>query len=529
MNLPFAASASLQPPNPTAIVLATLNAKFQHTSFGLRYLKANLAELSDCCTIFESDINRPAQEVAQKLLTLSPKILGVGVYIWNVTETQELLGIIRTLAPEIVIVLGGPEISYETETHPLYPLCDYVVTGEADLEFAELARKLLAGKEPGNKIVRSPVPDIKTLTLPYSLYSERDIAERMIYVEASRGCPFTCEFCLSSLEIPVRQFEVEPFLKEIEELFSRGVRTFKFVDRTFNLNLRFAKSILQFFLDRAETGVFAHFEMVPDRLPEALRELIAKFPPGALQFEVGIQSFNPTVAALISRRQDYDKIAENISWLRANSEVHIHADLIVGLPGESIESFGLGFDRLVKLGPQEIQVGILKRLRGTPIVRHDSEWEMVYNPNPPYEILRTKLISFEEIQLMRKFSSYWDMVANRGNFSTTLPLLIGLELESASPFRIFYAFTSWLIGHDVGSSGISLDRLAKLIHEYLIAKGTDQDLATRALAEDFRLRARPLPAFLRSSSELADRATSNSRTRVKFKSRQLNHLSGAAS
>src|SRR5258705_9249082 len=243
--------------------------------------------------------------------------------------------------------------------------------GEADLNFGELCKKLFSNKRPKKKIIPAELPDFSKLILPYELYDEKDIAHRIIYVEASRGCPFTCEFCLSSLDIPVRQVALPKLLQELQNLLDRGVKHFKFVDRTFNLNLNTSKRLLQFFLERYQPGLFFHFEMIPDRLPEALRTLIAQFPPGALQFEVGIQSFNEQVCELISRRQDLRKLEDNFRFLRAHSGVHIHADLIAGLPGESLESFGAGFDRLIGLGPQEIQVGILKRLRGTPIVRHD--------------------------------------------------------------------------------------------------------------------------------------------------------------
>ena len=170
--------------------------------------------------------------------------------------------------------------------------------------------------------------------------------------------------------------------------------------------------------------------MIPDRLPESLREIIARFPPGALQFEVGIQTFNEEVGGSIKRRQNYERLDDNFRFLRSETGVHIHADLIAGLPGETLESFAAGFDRLIALGPQEIQVGILKRLRGTPIVRHDAEWQMVYNPHPPYEILQNKLIDFATMQRLRRFARYWDLVGNSGNFIETTPLIWSVGRDS---------------------------------------------------------------------------------------------------
>jgi len=224
-----------------------------------------------------------------------------------------------------------------------------------------------------------------------------------------------------------------------------------------------------------------HFEMIPDRLPEALRELIKQFPPGALQFEVGIQTFNEEVAKLISRRQDNAKVEENLHWLREETGVHVHADLIVGLPGEDMESFAAGFDRLVAVRPQEIQVGLLKRLRGTPIVRHDREWSMVYSPHPPYEILQTKLIDFFTMQRLRRFARYWDLIANSGNFVETTPLL----WRDGSAFQGFMRFSDWLYAQTRQTHAIALARLRELVARYLTEEtGQTREEVHRAAQRD---------------------------------------------
>jgi hypothetical protein len=314
-------------------------------------------------------------------------------------------------------------------------------------------------------------------------------------VEASRGCPFTCEFCLSSLDIPVRQVPLPVLLDELQRLLDRGVKQFKFVDRTFNLNANVSQAILEFFLARYQPGHFFHFEMIPDRLPEALREVIAKFPPGALQFEVGIQTFNENVGALIKRRQNYQRLEDNFHFLRNHTGVHIHADLIAGLPGETLESFAAGFDRLIALGPQEIQVGILKRLRGTPIVRHDEEWRMVYNPHPPYEILQNKLIDFPTMQKLRRFARYWDLIGNSGNFVETTRLI----WKNDTPFQAFMRLAEWLHAKTRRTDSIALMRLMELLFEFLTSEvGFDRAQIAKKMWDDYRRGGRnDKPGFLK--------------------------------
>ena len=476
------------------IVLTTLNARYAHASFGLRYLMANLGPLRDRAKILEFDINQRPLDLVESILAENPKIVGLGVYIWNAAPAAQLVAELKRLRPEIRIVLGGPEVSYETDQQEICRLADYVLTGEADLAFADLCARLLEGRPPATHSIAAELPDFSKLVLPYDFYDDQDVAHRVIYVEASRGCPFSCEFCLSSLDIPVRNVPLDVFLAAMARLLDRGVRLFKFVDRTFNLNLNFSRAILEFFLARWRPGLFLHFEMIPDRLPEGLRSAIKQFPPGALQFEVGIQTFNPQVAARISRKQDNQRLADNLRFLRQETGVHVHADLIAGLPGEDLQSFAAGFDRLLALGPQEIQVGLLKRLRGTSIVRHDAQWGMVYSPNPPYEILQTRAIDFATMQQLRRFARHWDLVFNSGNFLSSAPRL----WAEGSPFEGFLRFSQWLHARQGASHGISLHRLAERLFEYLIGplRQSAAD-AAHAVWEDYQRGGRSdRPTFL---------------------------------
>ncbi len=480
------------------ILLATLNARYIHAAFGLRYLMANLGALRNEAAIAEFDINQRPLEIVDAIMAHAPRILGLGVYIWNVAPTTEVVALLKRLRPDLKIVLGGPEVSYESDQQEIVRLADHVITGEADLAFAEVCGALLDGKRDLPKMIAAPLPLPEQLRMPYELYSDHDIAHRVLYVEASRGCPFTCEFCLSSLDIPVRAFALPPFLAALDDLLARGATQFKFVDRTFNLNLATSRAILEFFLARWRDGLFMHFEMVPDRLPEPLREVIAKFPPGALQFEVGIQTFDEATSRNISRRQNLDRLEDNLRFLREHTGVHIHADLIVGLPGEDTASFGRGFDRLLALRPQEIQVGILKKLRGTPIARHDAEWEMIYSPNPPYEILQNKLLDFVAMQRMRRFARFWDLVGNSGNFVESAPML---WTGGSSPFESFLNFSDWISIRIGRHHSIALATLAENLFIFLTAeRGLPNSQVEAALRADWHRAGRnEHPPFLEKS------------------------------
>jgi radical SAM superfamily enzyme YgiQ (UPF0313 family) len=472
------------------ILLSTLNARYAHASLGLRYLLANMGDLKEQTRLQEFVIGGKTTELVAKVLEAKPRIVGFGVYIWNVEETTKLVAMLKRVAPEVTVVLGGPEVSHETSEQEIVRLADYVVTGWGDITFPALCRQILNGPQPLMKIHAGVQPPMAEIVLPYQEYTAEDIAHRTIYVEASRGCPFKCEFCLSALDKTAWPFDLERFLGELETLHARGARLFKFVDRTFNLNVKTSLKIMQFFLDklaaRPDDPVYAHFELVPDHLPDALKESIAQFPDGTLQFEIGIQSFNPDVQALVSRKQDNAKAAANIAWLSQHSHAHLHVDLIAGLPGEDMDSFARGFDHLWSLRPHEIQFGILKRLRGTPIIRHTAPYKMAFDPYPPYTILATDRIAFADMLRLVRFARYWDLVANSGRFAHTLPALLG-----AAPFANFMRFADWMYASTDATHRIALDRLAGLVGRWLQLEGMSEQDAVRLLTTDYAGKNKP--------------------------------------
>ncbi|MFN3569255.1 MAG: DUF4080 domain-containing protein [Polaromonas sp.] len=529
MNRASHQPAAPAPGSRARIVLATLNAKYIHASLGLRCLLANMdrhggAGLRAETQLREFVIGQPVTRMVEELLALEPEVIGLGVYIWNVVETTQLVRLLKALRPDIRIVLGGPEVSHEVAEQEICRLADHVVTGWGDVSFPKLCRALLDGPRPLMKVIAGEQPPLEELVLPYAEYTAEDLAQRLLYVEASRGCPFKCEFCLSSLDKTAWAFELDGFMAEMDALYRRGARNFKFVDRTFNLKIDNSVRILQFFLDRIAEApdVFVHFEVVPDSLPDRLKELIAQFPEGALQFEVGIQSFNPEVQQRISRKQDNGKTADNLRWLVSESRAHVHADLIFGLPGETLESFAHGFDRLVGLRPHEIQFGVLKRLRGTPITRHTDGFAMVYDPQTPYTILQNSTVDFAGMQRIKRFARYWEMVANSGRFAQGLALL----LAPGSAFGHFLAFSDWLWQSTGKTHEFALEKLVDLLFVHLTqVRALDPQQVAAALLADYQAsgaRGRPqcLAALLAGTQTTPSAAAGKARAE-----RQGRHLS----
>ncbi|MDR2072555.1 MAG: B12-binding domain-containing radical SAM protein [Spirochaetaceae bacterium] len=465
------------------IVLSAINAKWIHPSLALRLLKANLGEYESRCEIIELALRQSLDEKLAILAGIRPRILGLSVSIWNHAASLELLKGLRNIRikdPETqraspFIVLGGPEVSYLPEEAEIIRYADFVIRGEGENAFAKLCGRILNNKDPPPRFTGGSAPDVAGIRSAYHLYTDEDLRRKLIYVEASRGCPFACAFCQSAITVAgsanpaaggqprrkaVREFPLDDFLSDMDSLLKRlfSVRsdaalprpTIKFLDRSFNVNVPRALAIMEFFLKKASLAVSSekfqlHFEMVPSLFPPELTKVISGFPPDMLRLELGIQSFNPKVCAAINRPSQPEKELETLSFLRTQTNAIIHADLIAGLPGEDLASFGEGFDRLWQAltaestvnavtetatmktaagirpasgcwpasPPFEIQLGILKGLPGTPLRELDGKFGMRYASGPPYEVVQTAALGKAELDRLRNFARFWELVVNR--------------------------------------------------------------------------------------------------------------------
>jgi len=419
-----------------------------------------------------------------------------------------------------VVVLGGPEVSWLPVDAEIFLYADYVIRGEGEDSFRSLCyeifndgRPAMGAKSGSRETVfinqGDTTVDVNKIKTAYSLYTDEDLRRKLVYVEASRGCPFACEFCQASLwkqasvwkqgnvrrngeKERVREFPLEPFLAEMGTLIARGGRTIKFLDRTFNLNIpntpnipgmlsmpymdRAAK-IMEFFLERIEADAAAtdlpddtkgrplcvHFEMVPSRFPQALKELLRRFPRGSLRLEIGIQTFNKETAALIHRAGNIAEELEVLEFLRRETNAILHVDLIAGLPGEDIASFGAGFDRLWQLMSKnssgagfEIQLGILKCLPGTPIAGHNETHKMLYSVEPPYEVIETGAIPAAELDRIKNFARFWEVIVNRNPFPD---LIQGLVPPGEKVFWSFMDLSKKLHSHFGRNWGIDREEM----------------------------------------------------------------------
>ncbi len=471
------------------MVLATFNARFAHASGALRALAANW-EGPRPLILVEGNLEDDPVRFAERLLSENPALVAFSVYLWNLRLTEHTVRLLRRVRPELPVLAGGPEMMIDETGPELARLVDLVVQGEADLAFGGICEDLIerssgvrrhvAAQESSDMSPHSPrtlvvpPPDLTHVRLPVDEFTDLDLAHRVCYVETSRGCPMRCAFCTAA-GTGVRRFPTERVLAQLQALWDRGLRRFKFLDRS--IHHGDFEPVLDFFLGRTEP-VFVHFELTPHRLSPPLASRLAQFPPGALQLEIGVQTLDPEVSRNIGRPFS-DVIGETLSFCVNGTAAHVHADLIAGLPGETLASLAAGFDQLHGLGVHEIQLGILKRLRGTRLCGITRPEQ--FNPEPPYDVLFTDPLSFFDMQRLKRMARYWDLVANSGNFRQTLSLLL-----AERPFHSFLAFSDWLFQTARRTHGIELNRLAEFLWQYLReAGGHDGTIVLAALEADY--------------------------------------------
>ena len=474
------------------IILLAVNARYSHTALGLRYIRANLKELRNVSLIIERTINEDIYSIVEEVLYYCPKIVGIGTYIWNAQHIKKIVSTIKKVSPNVIIILGGPEVSH----FPMridFSEADYIIRGEGEITFYDYSKMILGGFLPKERNIQAIIPDVKKIEFPYGEYSDEDIANRYIYVESSRGCPFHCEFCLSSLDKKVRYFDFDKIIYEFDMLWNRGVRSFKFIDRTFNLNIKFALKLMDYFLSKNEEYSL-HFEVVPDNFPQRLKEKLKKFPPYSLQLEIGLQSLNEQILKNINRTMDIQKTKSNIKFLENETKAHLHLDLIIGLPGESLDSFRDNLNELTSITKNEIQLGILKKLSGTSISRWDKEYSMKYSDEPPYEILQNTFMDFFTMQEMKRFVRFWDLIYNSGNFHKTKEYI----WKNTTVYDGFLNFSRWIYSQTQATYQISLMRLSELLFNYLTKekKYDKKEIANSIMNDIIRVEGRKVPGFL---------------------------------
>lgn len=455
--------------NTSDILLVSVNARYSHASYAIRSLRANLGPLAEVTSFLETDLDVTPLQLAEQIAQRKPRIAGFSIYLWNRLLIEAAVRILRVAHPEILCVAGGPEL-VENREAPGVKFWDAILFGEGESTFRKVCNSVFANDilvpEPETLQYFHAVPeDLTQLVLPYDEYSDTDIAQRTIYVETSRGCPYSCSYCTSN-GTTLRLFPLETLLPAFDKLWQRGVRKFKFLDRTFNAPVEHACAVLDFFLPRVTPGTCLHFEINPDHLHPDVFTRMAAYPKGALHLEVGLQTLNPEVAQRIGRSENTAHALENLRKLCQETGTVVHADLIFGLPGEDETSFAQGFNTVVgTCQAPEVQVNWLKGLPGTRMVRDATQLQLAFSAEPPYALLHSDVMDFDTLCRIQRFARCWELVHNRGRFPKEVT---ALHVRIAPDYYQGYTALTQRIFNDEGKFyAISAARLQGYLQEHL--------------------------------------------------------------
>lgn len=468
------------------IVLSTLNAKYIHTSLALRYLKAFSQHDFPGIQIAEYTIKDPAMNIVSDIYQRKPDVVGFSCYIWNIEETIVVVSMLKKIMPELVVVLGGPEVSYDTEYWMnRLPEVNFIVVGEGEETLHHLLTELEGDRalysvfglayrnKEGRVVINPPRPKLALDDIPTPHRFAEDVpslANRVVYFETSRGCPFSCQFCLSSIEVGVRYFDLERTKSDLLYLIRSGAKLIKFVDRTFNIKRDYAMEMFEFLIQNHSGCVF-QFEITADIMrPEVLDYLAENAPPGIFRFEIGVQSTNDLTNSLVKRRQNFAKLTRTVTKVKESGKIDQHLDLIAGLPEEDYNSFRKTFNDVFALGPEELQLGFLKMLRGTGM-RHDAEkYGYLFMDHAPYEILGNKILPFSDLVRIKRVEDVLEKYWNAHRMDHTVRYLI--EREFTSAFDFFQEFGDYWEERGWQKIGHQLEDLFTRLHAFLKHRGT---------------------------------------------------------
>lgn len=442
------------------VLLVGINSKFIHSNLAIRYLKSYTRDLNYQCSTLEFSINDLKDRVIKEIIKEKPDVIGFSCYIWNIQFVKEVATIIKLIDSEITIFAGGPEVSFEPMNFLMQNNFDFVIEGEGEETYREVIntfinnnnyRKVVNDEIKSIKGVYSKIDgevyyggirdiiDINKIVFPYN--EEDDFKNKIVYYEASRGCPFRCKYCLSSVDRKVRFLDIDRVKKELKFFLDKKVKLVKFVDRTFNCSDNFAREIWKFIIEQNESiETTFHFEISADLLKDEQIEILKRAPKGRIQFEVGVQTTNDEILKNINRTVNFKDIEQKVLEVEKLKNIKQHLDLIAGLPGEDFESFKRSFDDVYRIKPEEIQLGFLKLLKGTPMIREKDNWGMVCSPYPPYEILKTKDISYSEICTLKGVEKLVDKYYNSNKFNNILKYF---ERYYSSPFQFYRSLASF--------------------------------------------------------------------------------------
>ena len=443
------------------VTLCQINSQYIHSALAPWSLAAAVQDrsaLPHTLRVEDANINQPPEEVARRLCTGAPDLIGLCCYIWNAAYLRRLLPLLRTMLPKAILVAGGPQASFDcADFWAKHPQFDYLLAGEGEVSFPMLLDALADAKDPSGVpglvcktdvgLVQNPPPaPVSELSDPYTPAYFEALQGRIAYLEGSRGCPFHCAFCLSGREDRLRQFPLLQTLDRALRLAKSGCRTIKFVDRTFNADLRRAKEIWRFLICRSKDGeipegVCFHFEVGADLFDAESIALLAGAPAGLFQFEAGLQSFSPKTLETVARTADNDRICANLLALREPGNIHLHIDLIAGLPYEDAATFAAGFDRAFALGPHQLQLGFLKLLQGSPLWNQAAALGLQFDPEPPYAVTSTRWLSTADLARLRDAEWALDRLHNSGRYPRTLTEL--LDRWQGGALAFFAAFAGF--------------------------------------------------------------------------------------